>query len=110
MGSISLVANANAALATLDGTGFGRFTITTAAGSWEGSYQGKFAGALFADKVVAHGSGGLDGLKLKGSFAETGPFTETYMLTAEILIPAGSAFARTLPEQAVPVLGSRVSL
>jgi len=87
VGTISVVANANVALGTLDGTGFGTLTITTAVGTWEGSFQGRFAGALFADKVVAQGRGGLDGLKLMGSFAETGPATNTYVLTAEIVNP-----------------------
>jgi hypothetical protein len=89
VGSISVIANSNVALGTLNGTAFGSFAIATAAGSWEGTFQGRFAGGLLADKVVARGTGGLGGLQLTGSFAETGPATNTYVLTAQILNPGG---------------------
>ena len=87
VGMVTLVTNANVALETGDGVGFGTFVITTSEGTWEGRFQGPFDGGLGSGSFVAHGAGAFEGLILKGAFVETGAETNTFAVTGEIIDP-----------------------
>jgi len=88
-GTIETVGNLNVMQATSNGTAFGTFTITEAAGAWDGRFQGSFDAGVFSGTLVARGSGEREGLILRGSLAQTSPTTNVVQLTGTILNPGG---------------------
>jgi len=88
-GSIRTVGRLNVMLATGNGTASGTFTIVDVVGTWEGTFQGKFDGGVFFDKLVAHGTGAYEGQILRGSLAQTAPTSNIVRLTGTILNPSG---------------------
>ncbi len=88
-GSIRTVGRLNVMLATGNGTASGTFTIVDVVGTWEGTFQGKFDGGVFFDKLVAHGTGAYEGQILRGSLAQTAPTSNIVRLTGTILNPGG---------------------
>jgi hypothetical protein len=84
-GSVTVVGRSDVEVATMTGTGSGKFTITvTSGGSWEGSFEGRFDAGLFSGKLVAQGTGALSGRILRGSISQTAP-NRIYFLAGTIL-------------------------
>jgi len=88
-GTITTVARLEVVQATGNGTASGTFTISGAAGSWEGSFHGKFDAGVFSGGLVARGTGAYEGQILRGSLAQTAPTTNVVQLTGTILNPGG---------------------
>ncbi|NIO08480.1 MAG: hypothetical protein GTO40_10935, partial [Deltaproteobacteria bacterium] len=95
LGTLRTSTNANLDLATGNGNGFGSFVLagtwdaTGDTGTFEGSFSGTIDGGLFSGKFVGHGTGDFAGMKLMGTFAETGPGTGVFILEGIILDPHG---------------------
>ncbi|HEV2749184.1 MAG TPA: hypothetical protein VGV12_01525 [Gemmatimonadales bacterium] len=87
-GSITVTGRADVTVATQTGTGSGEFTITATGGTWEGRFEGRFDGGVFFGNLVAHGTGDVAGLILRGTISQTEP-NRFYMLTGTILNPGG---------------------
>ncbi len=85
VGAVTVTGRSDVEVATMTGTGSGKFTIAvTSGGTWEGSFEGRFDAGLFSGKLVAHGSGALAGQLLRGSLSQTAP-NRVYFLTGTIL-------------------------
>jgi hypothetical protein len=69
--------------ATVDGTNWGTFVITSDEVTWEGTFRGTIRGGFNQGTFVGHGS---DGSLLKGSFTQTGEFE--FLLDGVILEPS----------------------
>ena len=87
-GTVTVVGRSDVEVATMTGTGSGKFTITgtgvDAGGTWEGSFEGRFDGGVFSGKLVTHGTGAFAGQILRGSISQTAP-NRIYFLTGTIL-------------------------
>jgi hypothetical protein len=83
-GTFSLDANLNLDLNTGKGELFGKFTLTTAAVAWEGSFAAQISPAGVSGTFVGQGS---DGTKIIGTFTAIGP--GTFLNEATILAPHG---------------------
>jgi hypothetical protein len=68
--------NADIDLATGNGNAHGSFSFSgdcipcSSSGDFEGNALGKFESWVFTGSFVGQGSGGFDGLKIKGAFAQ----------------------------------------
>jgi len=83
-GTATVTGRSDVTVADVTGTGSGKFTITAGAGTWEGSYEGRFDGGVFSGKLVAQGTGAFAGQILRGSISQTAP-NRIYFLTGTIL-------------------------
>ncbi len=83
-GTDTVTGRADVTVADMTGTGSGKFTITAGAGTWEGSYEGRFDGGVFSGKLVAQGTGAFAGQILRGSISQTAP-NRIYSLMGTIL-------------------------
>ncbi len=83
-GTATVTGRSDVTVADMTGTGSGKFTITAGAGTWEGSYEGRFDGGVFSGKLVAQGTGAFAGQMLRGSMSQTAP-NRIYFLTGTIL-------------------------
>jgi hypothetical protein len=82
-GTIMTVANLNGVPTTGTGTASGTFTISGAAGDWEGNFHGQFDAGVFSGRLAAKGTGAYDGQTLRGSLAQV-PGTNVVQLTGTI--------------------------
>lgn len=87
-GNITVIGKADVKLATMSGTGSGKFTITAASGTWRGKFEGRFDRGVYSGKLVAHGSGAFQRLLLRGSIRQSSA-SRDYMLEATILHHGG---------------------
>ncbi len=87
-GTTNVLANSNVDLMG-NGDGFGSFNITTAQGGWQGHYSGTLTNGVFAGDFAGQGTGSLQGMKILGTFAQTGPYSMTYDLRGTVLNPHG---------------------
>jgi len=83
-GTFSLDANLNLDLTTGTGDLFGKFTLTTAAVTWAGSFAADITVAGVSGTFVGQGT---DGTKIVGTFTAIGP--TTFLNEAVILDPHG---------------------
>ena len=83
-GTVTVTGRSDVTVADMTGTGSGKFTITAGAGTWEGSFEGRFDGGVFSGKLVTHGTGAFAGQILRGSISQTAP-NRIYFLTGTIL-------------------------
>jgi len=90
-GTTTVMGRSDVAVATMDGTASGEFTITVTApavGTFEGSFAGTFTGGVFSGKTVGQGTGAFAGQILRGTISQTAP-NMSYTLTGTILNPGG---------------------
>ncbi len=83
-GTVMVTGRSDVRVADMTGTSSGKFTITAGAGTWEGSFEGRFDGGVFSGKLVTRGAGAFAGQILRGSLNQTAP-NRTYFLTGTIL-------------------------
>jgi hypothetical protein len=83
-GSITVTGKSDVTLPEMNGTGSGRFTITTDQGSWKGRFEGTFQGGMFSGQIVAHGTGAYAGSVLRGNISQMAA-NRSYVLTGTIL-------------------------
>ena len=91
-GTATVMGRSDVAVATMDGTASGKFTITVtapAAGTFEGSFAGTYTGGVFSGHTVGQGTGAFAGQILRGTISQTAP-NRSYTLTGTILNPGGN--------------------
>lgn len=80
-------------LASGDGTGFGTFVFDVSwnglSGTFEGRFRGILTGGVFCGRFIGGGTAGFEGMRINGTFCETGPETDTYDSVATIVNPRG---------------------
>jgi hypothetical protein len=90
-GTATVMGRSDVAVATMDGTASGKFTITATApavGAFEGSFAGTYTGGVFSGKIVGQGTGAFAGQILRGTISQAAP-NMVYTLTGTILNPGG---------------------
>ncbi|HEY3279466.1 MAG TPA: hypothetical protein VGJ83_03065 [Gemmatimonadales bacterium] len=88
-GTITTVARVDVVQVTGTGAASGTFTISGAAGTWNGVFHGTFDAGVFSGGLVGRGTGAYEGQILRARLAQTGPATNVVRLTGTILNPGG---------------------
>jgi len=91
-GTTTVMGRSDVAVATMDGTASGEFTITVTApavGTFEGRFAGTFTGGVFSGETVGKGTGAFAGQILRGTISQTAP-NRIYFLTGTLLDPGGN--------------------
>jgi hypothetical protein len=85
-GTVLLVEGETLDMNTGLGVNHGKFTITVAEGTYEGSFRSTFTGLNFTGTFVGKGTGTLEGQKIKGSYEGQVTYIDTTIPLAHMTI------------------------